>query len=194
MSSELVIEPLSSSEIPQNVALAHEVGWADDDADWRVIHEAGLVFGARKAGQLVGQGVLAPYEPSVGMIAKMIVAPSAQRQGVGAALFDALLTEAERRSLTTLGLVATPFGEPLYQSRGFAVTGEVAVFIGTAAVDRPGEPTLPVADIEAAIAFEQRFISCSRAAKLRGRHREASATAVCHSSTGAPRGFALANA
>ena len=194
MPTDLVIEPLSASEIPQNVALAQEVGWPDDDADWRVIHEAGLVFGARKAGQLAGQGVLVPYEPNVGTIAKMIVAPSAQRRGVGAALLDALLTEAERRSLSTLGLVATPLGEPLYESRGFALTGEVAVFIGTPTLDRPSEPTLPVTDIEAAIAIERQFIACSRAAMLRGRHRQASATAVCHSPDGASRGFALATA
>jgi GNAT superfamily N-acetyltransferase len=192
MPSDFAIEAMFSSEIPANVTLAHEVGWPDDDADWRVIHEAALVLGARKGGHWVGQGVLAPYESNAGTIAKMIVAPSAQRQGVGAAILDALLVEAERSALTTLGLVATPFGEPLYRSRGFAVTGEVAVFIGTPALELPREPASPITDIEAAITFERRFISCSRATMLRGRHREASATVICRSADGAGQGFALA--
>ena len=176
------------------MALAREVGWPDDAADWRVIHEAARVLGALRDGQLVGQGVLAAYEPNAGMIAKMIVGPSAQRRGIGAAILDALVADAERRALGTLGLVATPFGRPLYESRGFAVTGEVAVFIGTPVPDRPGEPSSGLADIDEAIAFERRFVTCSRTAMLRGRHREASATAICRGPDGAARGFALANA
>lgn len=188
------IEQLVPAEIPENVALAHAVGWPDDDADWRVIHEAAVVLGARRDEQLLGQGALAGYAPNSGTIAKMIVAPNAQRQGVGAAILDALLAEAEQRSIDTLGLVATPLGQPLYASRGFSVTAEVAVFIGTAVLDRPTELTQLLPEIEAAIALERQFIACSRAAMLRGRFREASATAVYRASEGTARGFALATA
>jgi GNAT superfamily N-acetyltransferase len=194
-SSDLAVEPLFPAEIPANVALAHEVGWPDDEADWRVLHEAALVLGVRRAGRLLGHGALALYEPNAGSIAKMVVAPSAQRQGIGAAILDALLTEAERRGLTTLGLVATPFGQPLYESRGFTVTGQVAVFIGAAAgLDRPSGPLSPIGDIEAAIAYERRFIACSRAAMLRGRQREASASAIARAPNGELCGFAFATA
>ena len=102
MSTDHAIEKLSSAAIPDNVALAHEVGWPDDDADWRVIHEAALVLGARREGRLLAQGALGSYEPGAGTIAKMIVLPSLQRQGFGAAILDALLAEAELRTLTTL--------------------------------------------------------------------------------------------
>jgi GNAT superfamily N-acetyltransferase len=193
-SHHVTIELLSPAMIPENVALAHEVGWPDDDADWRVIHEAGFVLGARRDGRLIGQGVLGSYEPHAGTIAKMIVAPGAQRQGIGARILDALVTEAERRRLTTLGLVATPFGQPLYASRGFVVTGEVAVFIGAPVSAGMSEPMPAVVDVETAVAFEQRFVTCSRAAMLRGRHREASATAICRAPDGAVQGFALATA
>jgi GNAT superfamily N-acetyltransferase len=184
---------LNFSHIPENVALALEVGWPDDEEDWRVVHEAAWVVGVRRERRLIGQGALGFYDDRAGTIAKMVVAPSAQRQGVGARILDALVAEAERRSLMTLGLVATPAGQPLYESRGFSVTGEVAVFIGTPVLDAPAGITTPIVDIESAIAFERRFISCSRAVMLRGRCREARATAICRAPDGAPRGFAIAN-
>jgi GNAT superfamily N-acetyltransferase len=191
--SDLLVEPLYPQEMAANVALAQQVGWPDDEADWRVLHAAAVVLGVRRTGQLIGHGALAPYEPNAGSIAKMVVAPSAQKQGIGAAILDALLAEAERRGLTTLGLVATPLGQPLYESRGFEVAGEVAVFIGTpSALDRAGEPLAPVGDIEAAIAYERRFIACSRAAMLRGRQGEASVSAIARAPDGSVCGFAFA--
>ncbi|HWZ92712.1 MAG TPA: GNAT family N-acetyltransferase, partial [Polyangiaceae bacterium] len=192
MSTDHAIEPLSSAAIPESVALAHAVGWPDDDAEWRVIHEAALVLGVRREGRLIAQGALGSYEHNVGTIAKMIVLPGLQRQGLGAAILDALLAEAELRSLTTLGLVATPLGQPLYESRGFAVTGEVVVFIGTPAPERADESMPPITDLDSVVAFERRLLGCARGAMLRGRQREASASAVHGSVDGGVRGFALA--
>jgi len=192
--AELGLERLFSSAVSENVALAQSVGWPDDDADWRVIHEAAFVLGARRGAALVGQGVLAAYEPSSGTIAKMVVSPTMQRQGLGAKLLDALLVEADERRLSSLGLVATPFGEPLYESRGFRVTGEVAVFIGAPRCDPLEDVISPIADIEQAIAFERRFISCSRAKMLRACYREAKASTLVTSSAGSVRGFALVSA
>lgn len=192
--TELRLERLSASAAPENVALAESVGWPDNEADWRVIHDAAFVLGARHGAALVAQGVLAQYEPSAGTIAKMIVSPAMQRQGLGAKLLDALLNEADERQLSSLGLVATPFGEPLYASRGFHVTGEVAVFIGAPRREASHDDVAPIADIEQAIAFERRFISCSRAAMLRACHREAKSSAVVTSSAGGVRGFALVSA
>lgn len=194
MTTRYVIERLASAAIPDNVALAQAVGWPDDEAEWRVLHEAAVVLGARRDGQWIGQGALGAYAPHAGTIAKMIVAPSAQRQGVGAAILDALLARADLGSLDTLGLVATPSGQPLYASRGFSVTGEVTVFVGRAGLDRPAEPMPTITDIESAIAFERRFITCSRDAMLRARHREASSSAIYRAPDGAVRGFALATA
>lgn len=112
MPNKISVETLFPAEIPANVALALEVGWPDDEADWRVVHEAAVVLGVRAEGRLIGQGALGAYESGAGTIAKMIVLPSEQRRGIGAAILDALLDEAERRSLSKLGLVATPWGKP----------------------------------------------------------------------------------
>ena len=109
--SALVVETLSTADIASNLRLCNSVGWPDTEAEWRVIHEAALVLGVRRDGQLLGQGALGLY-PGAGSIAKMVVAPDARRNGIGAAILDALLNEAARRSLPVVGLVATALGRP----------------------------------------------------------------------------------
>jgi len=185
--NELVIERLSPSDIPSNLQLSQSVGWPDTEAEWRVIHEAALVLGARRAGQLIGQGALGLYE-GAGSIAKMVVSPDTRRQGVGAAILDGLLTEAKSRSLPVVGLVATALGRPLYESRGFQPLGGVCILMGTPRCDEALTVARPVDDAERILAIERHFNGSARAAVLRGRLRDSNATALLAG------GFALATA
>jgi len=185
MRSELVVEVLSVQDMPRNVALSNSVGWPDTESEWRVIYQAALVLGVKRDGELIGQGALGSFEDSAS-IAKMVVAPSAQRQGIGAKILDALLSEAERRSLSRVGLVATPFGRPLYESRGFIPAGDVAILVGTPLLTGKDSGSASVEDVEQLLALERRFTGSARAAVLRGRLQEASASAICSG------GFALA--
>jgi len=186
--SGVVIEALSAAGLSENVALSNGVGWPDNEAEWQVIYDAALVFGARRGSELIGQGALGLFE-GAGAIAKMVVAPGAQRQGIGAAILDRLLLEAEQRELGAVGLVATPFGKPLYESRGFVATGDVVISVGTPRIDAPtaGElETAVVQNPEQILQVERRFMTGSREAVLRGRLRHSCATAHCAG------GFALA--
>jgi GNAT superfamily N-acetyltransferase len=185
--STLAIETLSAADIPSNVQLCHAVGWPDTEAEWRVIHEAAVVLGVRRAGQLVGQGALGLYE-GAGSIAKMVIAPDAQRQGIGAAILDGLLHEADSRSLPVVGLVATAFGRPLYESRGFEALGGVCILMGTPHLNEALTVAPRVSDAEQIVALERRFNGCARTAVLSGRLRESNATALLAG------GFALATA
>lgn len=185
MGSERVVEALSVLDLPRSVALSNAVGWPDSESEWRVIHQAALVLGVQRGAELVGQGALGLFEGAAS-IAKMVVAPSAQRQGIGAQILDALLVEAERRSLARVGLVATPLGRPLYESRGFTPVAEVAILVGTPVF--AGEPSgsAPIVDAEQLLSLERRFTGGARSAILRGRLKEACASAICAD------GFALA--
>jgi len=185
--SEPVVETLSAADIPSNVRLSNSVGWLDTEAEWRVIHEAALVLGARRDGELIGQGALGLYQ-GAGSIAKMLIAPDAQRQGIGAAILDGLLSEADSRSLPIVGLVATAFGRPLYESRGFEALGGVCILMGTPRLEEALAVAPPVGEAEQILAIERRFNGSSRTAVLCGRLRESSATALLAG------GFALATA
>jgi GNAT superfamily N-acetyltransferase len=185
MPPELIVEPLSLEDMPQNVALSNSVGWPDTESEWRVIYQAALVLGVKRDGELVGQGALGLFEKSAS-IAKMVVATSLQRQGIGAKILDALLGVAERRSLSRVGLVATPLGRPLYDSRGFVPVGEVAILVGTPLLTGSRSGLAAVEDAEQLLALERRFTGSARTAVLRGRFQDASASAICAG------GFALA--
>jgi len=185
MPLEFAVEALSVQDLPQNVALSKSVGWPDTEAEWAVIYQAALVLGIRREGALIAQGALGLFE-SAGSIAKMVVAPSAQKQGLGARVLDELLAEVERRSLRRVGLVATPAGRRLYESRGFTPVGDVAILMGTPSGDGESSDSASIADVEQACAIERRFTGSARSAMLSGRLRDASASAICDG------GFALA--
>lgn len=185
MPFELAVETLSLQDLPQNVALSNSVGWPDTEAEWVVIYQAAVVLGVRHEGALIAQGALGLFE-GAGSIAKMVVAPSAQRQGLGARVLDGLLVEAARRSLARVGLVSTPAGRRLYESRGFTPAGDIAILMGTPAL--AGEPSGSdsIADVERVCAIERHLTGSARTAMLAGRLRDSSASAICD------HGFALA--
>jgi len=184
--AENVIEPLSAADVEQNVRLCHSVGWPDTEPEWHVVYDVAYVLGVRQQGALVGQGALGVFE-SAGSIAKMVVAPSAQRQGIGGRILDGILAEAERRALSAVGLVATPFGKPLYESRGFRATGDVVISMGVPQLDAGSlVETSVVSDVEQILALERRFMTGSRAGMLRARLRHSCAAVHC------PAGYALA--
>ena len=188
MLSDVLVQ-LSSTDIPSNLALAHAVGWPDGEPAWHVLYDAAHVVGIRRGAELVATGALGIYEGS-GTIAKMIVEPEFQRQKLGARVLDALLAEAERRALGVLGLVATPSGRPLYESRGFVACGEIVVLSGQPRRATITEPLLPPATLTTALAVERRFIPCSRIKLVDACLREPSASAELVVE-GQARGYAL---
>ncbi len=186
-------ERLAPSDIRDNVALARAVGWHDVESDWRVVHEAAVVLGVRIDGCLIAQGALGLYGEA-GTIAKMIVAPAFQRRGIGERVFDALLAEADARSVRALGLVATVFGRPLYERRQFTPAGDVVTLMGAPVAADSNDPTVPLQDADAAIHAERPWIRCPREKMLRARFREAIATSSLEGPDGATRGYAMATA
>jgi len=179
------------ADIPSNVRLARDVGWPDTDGDWRVVHEGAIVVGLRAGASLVAQGALGLYG-GAGTIAKMIVAPRFQRRGLGEQILKALLDQAERRSMEVLGLIATPFGRPLYERWGFRRVGDVVGLAGTpAGLSSSDEGTSPK-QLEELLRLDQRCLGCSREAMLRARFREAVAVASVAKPDGDLGGYALA--
>ncbi|HVE63271.1 MAG TPA: GNAT family N-acetyltransferase [Mycobacteriales bacterium] len=72
-----------------------------------------------------------------GYIASMSTVPDGRRQGHGRQIVAALLDWFDERAISRVDLVATPMGEPLYRSFGFADHR------GAVALVRRGEEQLP---------------------------------------------------
>jgi GNAT superfamily N-acetyltransferase len=186
----VVIELLGAADAPANVALSHRVGWKDAIADWHTLHAAARVLGVRRQGQLIAQGALGDYG-SAATLAKMVVAPEFQGQGLGRRLLEELLAPARARRIP-IGLCATDQGRPLYEKAGFSASGELMILFGTprAGASMP-ESVVPLLDAATAIELEQRFVDCDRSSMLRARLGQARAAFY---STGGELGFVMASA
>jgi GNAT superfamily N-acetyltransferase len=172
--STVGFERLLPSDVPQNVALSRSVGWKDEESEWRVLHDAADVRGARRDGSLLVQGALGDYGTCM-TLAKMVVAPDQHRRGWGARLLDEFMAQADARALP-VGLCATDQGRPLYASRKFQVTGTLMILVGVPNVGTSaGGAVVPLADAESAVQLDRRFSGCDRSRMLRARCREASA-------------------
>jgi len=191
--TELSVTRLTIDDIEDNVALAREVGWPDTESDWTVLHRGAIVVGVRAEGGLVGQGALGLYGQA-GTIAKMIVAPRFQRHGMGQQILEVVLAEAQHRALTVLGLVATPFGRPLYARAGFVSVGEVVGLGGVPTAPFTGDATTPLEGVEGMLRLDERWLGCSRESMLRARFGEAVATASVLGPDGELCGYAMATA
>ncbi len=187
--SAVALAALSPADIPDNVALSRSAGWKDVESEWRVLHAAGDVRGLRRDGRLVAQGVLGDYGNSA-TLAKMVVAKSEQRQGIGAQLLDEFLEQADGRGIP-IGLCATEQGRSLYASRGFRVSGELVILFGAPLPEATAATSAaPLDDVEAALRLDAELSGCDRNRMLRARFLEAEVKVQL---TGEP-GFALASA
>ena len=183
------IERLLPSDAPKNVALSRSVGWKDVESEWRVLHAAAEVRGVRQEERLVVQGALADYG-SCASLAKMIVSPELQRRGLGARLLDDFLAQSDAKSIP-IGLCATDQGRPLYSSRGFQVSGELMILLGTPELGTRTGGEVVALDVERAVEIDRLLSGCDRSRMLRARFTEAS---VASALGAGQRGFGMATA
>ncbi len=97
--------------------------WGDRRAwfEFAVAHPECRAFVAEdEDGEIVGTGIVTINGP-VAWIGTIFVAPSVRGRGLGRALTEAPIAEAERAGCQTLVLVATSAGQPLYERLGFSV-------------------------------------------------------------------------
>ena len=98
------------------------VGWrpvAQTDAELAAALELSWNVPARTAdGHLVGLARVLDDGVLYASVWDILVVPERQRRGIGRALLEAVLEQTARRRLVSL--IATPAGEALYRSAGFA--------------------------------------------------------------------------
>jgi len=109
---------LSAADLDDCLTLSIAAGWNQTAADWRNIHDRGLLWGIREAGQLLATAALLPFPPATAWVAMVLTAPEARGRGFATRLTQAAVAESEARGLVPQ-LDATPAGEPVYRRLGF---------------------------------------------------------------------------
>lgn len=117
------IRPLAPADLAAGRRLSDQAGWNQTDADWARLlawEPAGCLV-AERAGEVIGTVTTTTHGARLAWIGMMLVDVAQRGQGVGRALLSQALDCLERdRGVETVALDATPLGQPLYESLGFA--------------------------------------------------------------------------
>lgn len=113
---------LLPAHLPRALELSQGLQWPYRLEDWAFAHALGHGLAVELDGHLAGTALWWPYGERFASAGMIIVAPDAQRKGIGAALMARLLRDAVGR---TLILNSTAEGRPLYSRLGFVDRGRV---------------------------------------------------------------------
>ena len=127
------IRPMLAADVDETADAVLRSGWGDRRVKmaWVAGHAACRPFVAEADGAIVGTGVTTVNGP-VGWIGTIWVEPAWRGQGLGRALTLATIEAAESAGCSTLVLVATAAGQPLYERLGFRIQTQYRI------VETPG--------------------------------------------------------
>jgi predicted N-acetyltransferase YhbS len=116
------IRPMVPSDVDAAADAIVRSGWGDRRTKlaWVAGHAACRPFVAEADGSIVGTGITTVHGP-VGWIGTIWVDPASRGRGLGKALTLATIEAAEAADCSTLVLVATEAGQPLYERLGFRI-------------------------------------------------------------------------
>ena len=131
--SAISIRQMTIDDVPLGMRLKSQAGWNQNVADWqRLLQlEPDGCFVAQRQGQPVATTTTCVFG-SVAWIAMVLVDQRYRHQGIGSRLVENALSYLRQRSVTTIRLDATRFGQPVYQRLGFVNDFELIRFAGRA--------------------------------------------------------------
>ena len=129
---------LESADAVLKLAFQSPVSRFGDLCLYRQIQPDGW-FAATQSDHLVGMVGAAKYD-TFAHVGLMAVHPQTQRQGVGSALMQYLLSGLERQQVPLVTLDASQAGRPLYEKLGFISYDETLVFQRHVNGNRPERP------------------------------------------------------
>jgi GNAT superfamily N-acetyltransferase len=117
-------------------------GWGDRRAFFRfaVGHDRCWPFVAEVDGRLSGTGI-ATANGSVGWVGMIFVDEGLRGRGLGTSLTGAVIDRLEAEGCTTLALLASPLGRPIYERLGFTAETEYRLLVTHGGGGAPDEAT-----------------------------------------------------
>lgn len=117
--ANLAVQRLAPGDAEGLAPLAHEAGWNQIAADWRLMLGLGAGFGVRgDDSRWIGSALTLPLGPEIAWISMVLVTRTARSRGLGTRLLQRCIAEVEA-SGKTAGLDATELGRPIYLPLGF---------------------------------------------------------------------------
>jgi GNAT superfamily N-acetyltransferase len=174
------LRPMAAADVAPAADMMRRGDWGDRSTflAWTIGHPSCHPLVAIEGGRVVGTGIATAYG-HVGWVGTIFVDAVARGRGLGRALTRAVLDDLERRGCRTQLLIATPYGQPLYEREGFTIHAEQHRFAAdglTADDPAPGvadDPAVRVRAFEpdllpAILALDRMVSDSDRGAVIRG--------------------------
>jgi GNAT superfamily N-acetyltransferase len=117
----VIIRLLTTSDVPQALALSSQAGWNQTGQDWQTLLALApdSCFGLDCDFQLAATTTLICYGQTLAWLGMVLTKPEFQRRGFARLLVKYALDFADAHAIGTVKLDATHLGEALYESVGF---------------------------------------------------------------------------
>jgi hypothetical protein len=160
----------TSTDAPSLLELSESIAWPHEIGDWQTTLAASQVFGHRTAdGKIVSSASIYQFGPTLSALAVVLVREDFRRQGLAR---TAVLKCLDQVSGIPQMLVATPFGQPLYESLGFKITEQIVRLIavqGTSLRVTGAIQPMTEADLPRVLELDRAIYQADRSQVLRHR-------------------------
>ncbi|WP_002149254.1 GNAT family N-acetyltransferase [Bacillus cereus] len=125
---EIRVERLKKENIEDIVALSSYIGWDYNTEEIETIFNSGIVYGVwNERKELIASAAIIVYGETLASIGMVIVHPDYKGRGIGKVITDSCIKSVVAQ--TSIMLIATDEGKPLYEKLGFRAVSYVSKYI-----------------------------------------------------------------
>ncbi|WIY62736.1 GNAT family N-acetyltransferase [Bacillus arachidis] len=124
----ITIERIEEKDIPHLIHLSELVGWDYSLEEIKTIFQSGIVYGGKNMkGECIASAAIILYGEKLASIGMVIVHPQYKGKGIGRRITEACIRNVSEK--TSIMLIATEEGKPLYEKIGFQAVSHVSKYI-----------------------------------------------------------------
>ncbi|PFA25119.1 MULTISPECIES: GNAT family N-acetyltransferase [Bacillus cereus group] len=124
----ITTERIEGKDIPYLLHLSESVGWDYSSEEIKTIFQSGIVYGGKNMkGEIIASAAIILYGEKLASIGMVIVHPWYKGKGIGRKITEACIRSVSEK--TSIMLIATEEGKPLYEKLGFQVVSHVSKYI-----------------------------------------------------------------
>ena len=125
---EMRVERIRQEKIEDIVALSSYIGWDYNREEVETVFNSGIVYGVwNERKELIASAAIILYGEALASIGMVIVHPDYKGRGIGKAITSSCMNSVSAR--TSIMLIATDEGKPLYEKLGFRAVSYVSKYI-----------------------------------------------------------------